>query len=269
MGKLVSIIMPVYNAQRFISEAINSVLQQSHSNWELLVINDGSSDGTLEIIKTFDDGRIRLFDQPNQGVSAARNVGLNNMIGDFFCFLDADDRIPSNSLTSRLKVFNLDQVIQFVDGIVGVYNEDFSRKLRVWKPSFQGNPFSDLLNLTGNSFFGPTWMIRRKADVQYAFDEGLTHGEDLLFFMNISRSADALYKCTDEEILYYRIHSNSAMRSGLENIEKGYIYIYRNICNWPEITPKMANGFKKKISSIMFKSYITNGRVLSALRSIL
>jgi teichuronic acid biosynthesis glycosyltransferase TuaG len=269
MGKLVSIIMPVYNAQRFISEAINSVLQQSHANWELLIINDGSSDGSLEIIKTFDDGRIRLFDQMNKGVSAARNVGLSNMIGNYFCFLDADDRMPLNSLQSRLAVFGLDQATQFVDGVVGKFDSSLSDKIGVWKPSFQGNPFSDLLNLTGNSFFGPTWMIRRKADVQYAFDEGLTHGEDLLFFMNISRSADALYECTDEEILHYRIHSNSAMRSGLENLERGYIYIYRNICNWPEITPTMANGFRKKISSIMFKSYISNGQILSALKSIL
>ena len=83
---LVSILMPVYNAEAFISEAITSVIRQSHKNWELLIVNDGSTDRSKNIIHSFPDKRIQYFEQQNRGVSVARNVGLKNMKGDYFCF---------------------------------------------------------------------------------------------------------------------------------------------------------------------------------------
>src|SRR5687767_1726855 len=99
---LVSIIMPAFNAEKFIEAAIQSVLDQTYSNIELIIINDGSSDRTEEKIFKFNANCIRYFKQENKGVSAARNQGLENMRGDFFCFLDADDIYPLNSIASRM-----------------------------------------------------------------------------------------------------------------------------------------------------------------------
>src|SRR5690606_31921167 len=115
---LVSIIMPCFNARRFLADAIESVLSQSYRDWELIVIDDGSTDGSSDTILAFTDERIRFYSQQNRGVSSARNLGLSVMRGDFFCFLDADDLLPDNSLYSRLEKFKSDPNLSFVDGHV-------------------------------------------------------------------------------------------------------------------------------------------------------
>jgi SAM-dependent methyltransferase len=90
-NKLVSIIMPTYNRANCIMKAINSVIQQSYSNWELLIIDDGSTDNTLETIETLSDNRIKIHKSQHQGVSAARNKGLENAKGDIIFYLDSDN----------------------------------------------------------------------------------------------------------------------------------------------------------------------------------
>ena len=124
LNPLVSIIMAAFNSEVYISESIKSVVDQSYSNWELLIINDGSSDNTLNVSKSFSDSRIRIFDQKNMGVSAARNVGLINMTGQYLCFLDADDVMPKNSIKSRMNIFHQYPDISFIDGIVIYMNDD-------------------------------------------------------------------------------------------------------------------------------------------------
>jgi glycosyltransferase involved in cell wall biosynthesis len=101
----VSIIMPCYNAARFIAEAIAGVIAQTESSWELLVIDDGSTDGSAEVVGRFADPRIRLISQANAGVSAARNAGLAASVGEFVAFLDADDRMRPDRLQLPLEIF--------------------------------------------------------------------------------------------------------------------------------------------------------------------
>ena len=97
----VSIIVPIYNCSSFLNECIDSILSQSYKNFELLLINDGSTDNSQEIIESYaiKDSRIRFFPQENQGVSVARNKGIQEAKGDFLLFVDGDDWIDSNALT--------------------------------------------------------------------------------------------------------------------------------------------------------------------------
>ena len=88
---LVSIMMPAYNAGAYITEAIESMVAQTYPHWELLVVNDGSTDATHDIAARFSDPRIRLIDKTNGGESSARNVALKHSRGEFLAFLDADD----------------------------------------------------------------------------------------------------------------------------------------------------------------------------------
>jgi glycosyltransferase involved in cell wall biosynthesis len=89
-GKI-SIIMPCYNAEDHLAKSISSALTQTYNNIELIVVNDGSTDRSLEILKEIDDSRLRIISQPNKGVSSARNRGLGESRGDYVAFLDADD----------------------------------------------------------------------------------------------------------------------------------------------------------------------------------
>jgi len=87
----ISVIIPLYNKEKFVKRSLDSVLSQSYDNFEVLVVNDGSTDGSREVVFAVDDPRIRLIDQPNGGVSSARNRGIDEARGVYVAFLDADD----------------------------------------------------------------------------------------------------------------------------------------------------------------------------------
>jgi glycosyltransferase involved in cell wall biosynthesis len=99
-NKLVSIIIPAYNVENYISRCLDSVILQSYQNIEILVINDGSTDNTLSIIESYRvrDRRISLINQKNKGLSAARNVGLDVSQGDYIYFVDGDDFISEKTI---------------------------------------------------------------------------------------------------------------------------------------------------------------------------
>ena len=159
--------MAAYNAGQYIKVSIESVLNQTLKNWELIIINDGSSDDTEDKIKFYDDSRIKYLVQSNRGVSTARNIGLSLMAGNFFCFLDADDFLPPESLEHRYNKMVRNPEIEFLDGKVCIYDRDLKRKIKSWKPTFQGNPLNELLKISNSCFFSPTWMIRRTTNQNY------------------------------------------------------------------------------------------------------
>jgi glycosyltransferase involved in cell wall biosynthesis len=83
--------MPVYNVEKYVAESIQSVLDQTYSDFELNIVNDGSTDNTANVVRSFQDARIRLITQENKGVSVARNKGIEAALGDYIAFLDGDD----------------------------------------------------------------------------------------------------------------------------------------------------------------------------------
>lgn len=93
-----SIVTPLYNKALYIAETVDSVLAQTYTDFEFLIINDSSTDDSAEIVGSYTDSRIRLYTKPNEGVSAARNFGILNATGDYICFLDADDLWRPNYL---------------------------------------------------------------------------------------------------------------------------------------------------------------------------
>jgi glycosyltransferase involved in cell wall biosynthesis len=104
---LVSIIIPAYNAGDFISETINSVLNQEHKNFELLIVNDGSTDNTEEVIERFlVDKRIKYISQENRGCSAAKSLGMQRANGEFIQYLDADDLLSSDKIKEQVEALD-------------------------------------------------------------------------------------------------------------------------------------------------------------------
>jgi pentatricopeptide repeat protein len=262
--KLISVILPFYNAKDTIAEAIESLFFQTYSNWELLLINDGSNDASKAICQSFSDKRIRYFEQKNKGVSSARNVGLSHMEGDYFCFLDADDVLPLNSLQARYNVFQKQRELDFVDGKVNRMDEQLKDVLSSWVPNFQGNPFQDLITLRGKSFFGPSWMVKREVNKKYHMREGLAHAEDLLFCMELTRKGGQ-YGHTEETVLHYRNSPGSAMKN-LPGLEKGYRQVYEEIKGWPEIEPNDLVLYRQRSKQIIIRSYLRNGDFSKALK---
>lgn len=263
---MISIIIAFYQAENYLKSAILSVLNQSYDNWELLLIDDGSTDQSRAIALSFDDPRIRFFEQKNKGVSAARNLGLSAMKGDYFCFLDADDTLTIDSLELRINKFKTNHNLSFVDGGVKKFSSKMDILLETWSPKFEGDPLIDLIKLTGNSFFGPTWLIKRQENIDYQFEEEISHGEDLLFFLKLARKG-GLYSYTKGFILNYRDTPNSAMKN-LNGLENGYRYIKQEIINWSEITNSELAIYNYKYKKAMFLSYLFNFQPIQAIKSI-
>lgn len=124
---LVSIVMPIYNKRPYVMRAIESVIQQTYTNWELIVVNDGSTDGASEVIPK-DDPRIRLFTQKNKGPSTARNKGIKMASGDFITFLDADDYYYPRKLETEMDLLWKQQKAEWM---ISAFEYDSRDELRM------------------------------------------------------------------------------------------------------------------------------------------
>lgn len=114
MNKKVSIILPTFNRADWIKKAINSIILQSHNNWELIVWDDGSTDQTEIVVKSFHDKRIFYYYEENHGVAYARNQAIKRSSGDYVAFIDSDDEWVPDKLTIQLRIFDLNPNINFV-----------------------------------------------------------------------------------------------------------------------------------------------------------
>jgi glycosyltransferase involved in cell wall biosynthesis len=203
--KKVSIILPVYNGESTIAETIASVQKQSYDNFELLVIDDGSTDNTLMKIKEINDPRIRIFPCFNQERALARNKGISEAEGEYIAFLDADDLWASDKL--ELQVLALEQSpevgvayswIKFIDE-QGQYL--FDREPLYYK----GNVYSDILV---NNFIscGSNILVRKKIiDLVGGFDPLMIPAEDWDY--NIRLASLCPFTVVQKYQVYYRIQS--------------------------------------------------------------
>ena len=129
MNFLVSIVVPIYNSEKYIGRCINSIINQSYRNLEIILINDGSKDNSLNICKKFakQDKRIILLNQNNNGVSAARNAGIDIAKGEYISFIDADDSVEKNYIYELVKNSNNGQADVVICGYNDVYSEEISK----------------------------------------------------------------------------------------------------------------------------------------------
>lgn len=263
----VTVIMAAFNAERYIAAAISSVLEQQGAQVQLVIVDDGSSDGTAAAVEAFQEPRITLIRQTNQGVSVARNRALDVAEGDFICFLDADDVMPSGGISNRLAVFAQSPNTAFVDGAV-VYTDGSMRATgRRYSPAFTGDPFPLLLNFDPRCFFGNTWLMRRSAIGAVRFRAGLTHCEDLLFYLMCANGGS--YAFTSEEVLHYRVSGNTSM-SSLDKLGHGYAVVLAWMRSNPDrVTQEQVLTAEARVRRIMAGSYWHAGRYWSALRSML
>ena len=266
MAPLVSIVMPTYNAEPFIAEAIGSVLAQEHENWELLIVDDASTDGTAKVIDGFTDPRISVFHQAvNGGIGSARNVAMDHVRGNFLCTFDSDDVLPPQSLSSRVKVMIDRPEVDIVDGRVVVYERDLVRTIRTFDPTFEGEPLDELVSLRTSCFFGPSWMLRWDPASTLRFNTEVTHAEDLLFYLNYAKGKRYTYVRTP--VLHYRVTGYSAM-SKYDGLERSYRYIERWLNERSDLaSPAQVRRFDHRWRSIMFRTWLKAGKPIPAIKA--
>jgi glycosyltransferase involved in cell wall biosynthesis len=258
--------MPVYNGEAFLADAIESVVNQDYGDWELIIIDNGSTDNSVQRISEYANPRVILLREDKLGASNARNKGLANMNGEFFCFLDCDDMLTPNSISSRVKLLSDEPGIAFADGCVSIRNADMSKELNRWTPGFYGPPLESLLRHSPKVFFGQTWMFRRKNGVSYRYNQTLTNSEDLYFC--IEHALQGMYGFTRETILHYRIHPGQAS-SLLNRMENGYRISGEEMKKLPHVSEHARRKYIRKAWSITLKSYVKAGKPKDAIRVFL
>ena len=184
---LVSIIIPAYNAEKYIGACLDSVISQTYKNIEIVVVNDGSSDRTKEIIENYaeKDKRIKLISTENGGVSRARNIGMDNSKGEFFTFVDADDGLFENSVQILLDTMNeTNGDIVSAGAIRAVFGEEISPPVneKLIIRVFEGKePIECSLNDKGISYSACVKLYKKSSFKDVRFVEGRKVHEDSFF----------------------------------------------------------------------------------------
>jgi len=229
----VSVIIPTYNYGRFLLECLESVFAQSVKNLEVIVVDDGSTDNTSEILASISDFRLKVIRTANRGVSAARNTGLQTAAGEFLAFLDADDRWRPEKLERQLGVLVSEPSVgvvftdllrfnenDFLANAFSFYPELASIRTR---PSLQGqgrviidDAFCELISFAQFPIYVQTLLFRKSLAQGIDFPPREEMSEDLYFSMRLYGKAEVAY--IEEPLVEVRRHGNNSFQLAWEKI---------------------------------------------------
>lgn len=260
---MISIIIPAYNAEKYILETINSVINQTFKDWELIIIDDGSTDKTANIVKEFceNDKRINYYYQKNSGVSVARNFGMSKAKGEYIAFLDADDiwlpeflKYTVNFLNNNNDTGLVNTNVQFIDSN--------NKKLDIYYTGVTDKDIGDLIffRLT-NKTTGPSGTLIRTniAKEIGGFNNILSNVADKMFYIDISKITKL--KNIDKVLWQYRFHTTS-MHMNIKNMTTDYENFIIEIKEKSYIKDiREFNFFKHKIYKICLKEALKQKKI--------
>lgn len=234
---MVSIIIPVYNVEKYLEECLDSAINQTYKNIEIIVVNDGSTDGSLSILNEYASrcSNLKILNQENKGLSGARNSGLKHAKGKYIYFLDSDDFIDLNMIEECIELAeknNLD-IINFDAQVF--YDNDFATN---FKPNYDRSKVLNSNIYTGEEFYkyiknhsaykSPVWLSFYRLEFleknSLDFYEGITHEDELFSIKSFILANRVIYH--PKAYFHRRIREDSIMTQAksLKNIE-GYMII--------------------------------------------
>ena len=220
----ISIIIPVYNVEAYLRKCLDSVIAQTYTNVEIILINDGSTDDSGVICDEYAkaDSRIKVFHQPNKGASAARNIGLKNFTGQYIGFVDSDDWIEPNmyevlynlikakntsfSVVSYFKEFD-DRSVPMID-LEAISTECISQ-IDIIKYIFRGDIYKGFCIVGWNKLYNAEFL--QKNEIFY--DETQITANDVLYTMAVVLSSNCTASYVDIPLYHYRVRDSSLMRA--------------------------------------------------------
>lgn len=247
---MISIIIPIYNAERYIKECLDSIINQSFGNWECILVDDGSIDKSLCICNEYaqNDDRFRVFHQENSGVSVARNVGIDNAKGDWFFFSDADDVLFPNALQS-LSQLCIDNRIDIVAGSTCKIVNGEIHFLTKLSSNYYPSAIGKMIHSALWGYIFRASIIREK---HIRFEPGLAYSEDGVFMTTFAVYCNAMV--TIPEFVYaYRIHGNSVC-ANKDGVKKAYHQFHAAHCIY-NLYKSERNSTKKKFLCEVYKKF--------------
>ena len=193
---MVSVIVPVYKSEKTLKKCVESVLNQEYQDVEIILVVDGPPDGSGILAEqlALTDGRIRVINQSNQGVSKARNKGIEVAMGEYIRFLDSDDYLEGNALGCMVQSIEKDES----DLVIAGYHHLYYGQVIPKKPDFSGcfetkDGFDQMKKLYEGGFLNMPWnKLFKKSMIQSGFPVDISLGEDLIFNQNYIRNASKI-----------------------------------------------------------------------------
>jgi glycosyltransferase involved in cell wall biosynthesis len=245
---LVSVIIPACNAALYLEETLNSIVSQSFTNWEVIVVDDGSTDATTSICQEFNIKNVKLIRQQNAGVATARNNGLLNTKGEYVVFFDADDVMSPDFLSERVKVLDNEKEIGFVGGLV----ETFPVTCKT-RNAAGSDPVNQILFFDSSFVTIPSNYLFRKdilINNQIFFNKELSSSADRFFILEVSKFAKGKNLTSESGKLFYRVTSQSMSN----NVTPGLIIDNEKFYYELKRKKLLPDGRKQKFNSFYFLS---------------
>jgi glycosyltransferase involved in cell wall biosynthesis len=246
---LVSVVIPVYNGEKTIRYTIESVLNQTLSDLELIVINDGSQDSTLEIVLSIKDLRLKVFSYPNGGLSASRNRGIAQASSDYISFIDADDLWTADKLEAQFKALQANPEAVVAYSWTDFIDEAGEFLRRGCHLTLNGDVYANLLlvNFLEN---GSNMLIRRQVFTEVGeFDESLKAGEDWDMYIRLAKRYH--FVAVPSPQILYRISANS-MSANYKRQEAACLQVIEKAFNQ---APESLKYLKKYSLGNLYKYY--------------
>lgn len=208
----ISVVVAAHNAESFIAETITSLLEQDMKDWEAVIVDDGSTDGTKDVISGFTDSRIILVEQENKGRCEARNNGLGRASAEAVVFLDHDDRLCSDALGRFLKALNMSEDIVMAYGEARIFDEKSGEYGYVsLRKRPHGNALESFLIYNPVLTVGSAVFRTSTARKAGGFSPSFSRGEDWEFYTRVVREGKIMYMGR-KPVIIYRLHPQSTAR---------------------------------------------------------
>lgn len=214
---MISVIIPVYNAEKYLEQCLNSILAQTFPDFELLLIDDGSSDLSREICDDYaaKDSRIKVFYKKNGGVSSARNLGIQNATNDWICFVDSDDYLDKSYLQSLLN--ELENDVEFVIQSLSKFSES-DRKINIYSLPNAKISIEEFLNThkiyVYGYLFGKLFSRKIITNNNLFFDDKISFGEDCVFVITYLQYVNSLYLSRTDKYCYRETGDGLSKKTG-------------------------------------------------------
>lgn len=271
--EMISVIIPLYNKGELVARALDSILAQDFVDYEVIVVDDGSTDGSVEVVSRYfpllPDGRLRVVSQRNAGVGAARNRGIAEAKGAFVTFLDADDEWRPGHLAALVALASRYPQCE----VIATNYDNLTADGRILPNRLQNVPFDGVAGLIDNYFVmaacsnPPLWtsavMVSTEAMRRVGgFPQGIKSGEDLLTWARLAAVCQIAY-CMEPSAVYHRGSSNPRPPERVDEVGRQLELLYGANCDIPGLKRYVALWYNMRMSRCL--AHRMYGRAFRAL----
>lgn len=268
----VSVIIPVYNQGQFLTEAVESVLSQTFQNFEILLVDDGSTDQSPEIIKEYTQKypqKIKYLEHQNHthaGVSPSRNLGIQHAAGEYIALIDSDDLWLPEKLEKQIEILDMHQEVGLVYCALEVIDENGKPTQKMYNSSVIGggipgkmdDVFEEFFSITMTMWLGSTPLVRKHILFEIGlFDNDLTHGEDAVVSIKIAYLYPLFF--LPQPLVKYRVHTGNASWDWVirNNVHRMRYQVMSRVCQWLKNTTEEyhTDAFRIRLAQLSYETY--------------